>query len=91
MRKFDKSDKGLVWKPQKDPYYGRKPVPDSMIHGVGETGLTKEEEYLNRERKYSVNGADVRKFGSGSGGWHPTDDPYYGRKSVPSTSAYLRA
>lgn len=59
-----------------------------MIQGVGPTGLTKEEEYLNRERKYSVNGADVRKFGSGTkGGWHPADDPYYSRKPVASALA----
>lgn len=65
-----------------DPYYQRKQVPDALTHGVGETGLTPEEEYLNRERKYSVGGSDVRKFGSNSGGFHPTDDPYYGRKAV---------
>jgi hypothetical protein len=47
--------------------------------------LTEEEEYLNRERKYSVNGVDVRKFStSSSGGFHPAKDPYYGRKQVDS-------
>lgn len=56
-----------------------------MIHGVGETGLTKEEEYLNRERKYSVNGADLRKFSNaGKGSYAPGDDPYYTRKPVDS-------
>lgn len=60
-------------------------MPDALIHGVAPTGLTKEEEFLNRERKYSVNGVDVRKFSdSAKGGWHPTDDPYYGRKPVAS-------
>ncbi len=68
-----------------DPYYQRKPIPDAMIHGVGETGLTREEEYLNRERKYSVHGADVRNFSDGTkSGLFPKDDPYYSRKSVHS-------
>lgn len=68
-----------------DPFYQRKPVPDSFIQGVAPTGLSKEEEYLNRERKYSVNGVDVRKFSdSTKSGFHPTDDPYYGRKAVKS-------
>lgn len=66
-----------------DPFYQRKPVPDALIHGVGETGLSKEEEYLNRERKYSVGGTDLRKFGDNAKkGWHPTADPYYGRSPV---------
>ncbi|KAK5943461.1 hypothetical protein PMZ80_004468 [Knufia obscura] len=69
-----------------DPYYQRKPIPAAMIHNVGETGLTREKEFLNRERKYSVNGADVRRFSdSTKSGFHPTDDPYYGRKPVNKT------
>lgn len=81
VRKFDNKSTG-GWKPQSDPYYGRKPVPDSMIHGVGDTGMTKEEEYMSRERKYSVTGVDVRKFDMGKNGWEPVNDPYYHRKSV---------
>lgn len=66
-----------------DPYYQRKPVPVALTEGVGATGLTKEEEYLNRERKYSVNGGDLRKFSTGSkSGLFPMSDPYYARKSV---------
>ena len=64
-----------------EPYYQRKKVPDSFIHGVGETGLTKEEEFLNRERKYSRDGGDLRKFSSTL---EPASDPYYARKSVHS-------
>jgi hypothetical protein len=72
-----------------DPHFSRKPVPDHMIQGVGETGLTKEEEYLNRERKMSVNGVDIRKFStSRNKGIAPQDDPYYGRKPVDSKSNY---
>lgn len=52
---------------------------------MGLTGLTPEEEYWNRERKYSVNGVDVRRFSnSKKGGLEPLDDPYYGRKPVSS-------
>jgi len=73
--------KGKDGKP--DPYYQRKPVPEALTHGVGETGLSKEEEYLNRERKYSLTGADVRKFSSGTkSGFAASNDPYYGRKQV---------
>jgi hypothetical protein len=62
------------------------PNPEAEIDSVGETGLTPDEEYLNRERKYSVNGVDVRKFStSATGGLEPQNDPYYGRKSVSST------
>lgn len=51
--------------------------------GVGETGLSREEEFDNRERKMSVNGVDIRKFGmKADSGWKPANDPYYGRKSV---------
>lgn len=68
-----------------DPHYARKPVPDSLLEGVGETGLTKEEEFLNRERKLSVNGVDLRKFStSRTKGMEPQNDPYYGRKPVDS-------
>jgi len=62
-----------------DPYYQRKAVPETMIKDVGYTGLTKEEEYLNRERKYSTNGADVRRFSNVKG------DPYYDRKPLHSS------
>lgn len=84
VRRFDKgSNSGFH--PQSDPYYGRKPVPDSLIQGVGETGLTAEEEFENRERKYSVTGVDVRRFDTKAGsGFHPSNDPYYARKSVAS-------
>ena len=62
---------------------------------MGPTGLTPEEEYWNRERKYSVTGVDVRKFSnSKTGGFEPQDDPYYGRKQVsckaPTTLLLLR-
>lgn len=84
VRKFDKSNK-FAWHPQNDPFYGRKQVPDSMIQGVGETGLTKQQEYENRERKYSLSGADVRRFdNNGKFSFHPTKDPYYSRKPVHS-------
>ncbi|KAK5460920.1 hypothetical protein LTS15_002983 [Exophiala xenobiotica] len=82
VRRFSNSKKGGI-EPQNDPYYGRKRVSDAEIHNVGETGLTPEEEYWNRERKYSVGGVDVRKFStSKKGGLEPQSDPYYGRKRV---------
>lgn len=60
-------------------------LPDELIKDVGITNLTPEEEYWNRERKYSINGVDVRKFSnSKKGGMEPQDDPYYGRKPVSS-------
>ena len=60
---------------------------EAEIAGVGETGLNAEEEFANRERKYSVGGVDVRRFGSSaSSGFKPTNDPYYGRKRVDSES-----
>jgi len=69
-----------------DPYYSRKPVPDSFIRDIGETGLTPEEEFLARERKYSSkSGKDIRKF------WNPSSkkkggvDPYYQRAQVPDS------
>jgi hypothetical protein len=50
---------------------------------VGATGLTPEEEYWNRERKYSVGGHDVRKFSKGTkSSLEPSSDPYYARKRV---------
>lgn len=68
-----------------DPFYQRKPVSDADIAGVGVTGLSKEDEFLSRERKYSASGVDVRKFGdSAKSGFHPTQDPFYGRKPVAS-------
>jgi hypothetical protein len=52
---------------------------------VGETGLTAEEEYDNHERKMSVNGVDLRKFGTkADSGFKPSSDPFYGRKPVDS-------
>jgi len=84
VRKFSNSRKGGM-EPQDDPYYGRKPVSKKEIEDVGPTGLTPEQEYWNRERKYSVNGVDVRKFStSKTGGLEPQNDPYYGRKQVSS-------
>lgn len=80
IRKFSGKKKG--WHPSDDPYYGRKPVPDSMIQGIGETGLSKQEEFENRERKFSIGGSDLRKFSDAKGGFHPSEDPYYGRKAV---------
>ncbi|KIX07042.1 uncharacterized protein Z518_05019 [Rhinocladiella mackenziei CBS 650.93] len=66
-----------------DPYYNRKPVPDELIKDVGITGLSPEEEYWNREKKYTANGPDVRRFSnSRKDGMEPLDDPYYGRKPV---------
>ena len=59
-----------------DPYYARKPVPTELIAEEGGTGLAKEEEYANRERKLSRNGKDLRHF------WG-TKDSYYNRKPVP--------
>ena len=61
---------------------------EAEIENVGITGLTPEEEHLNRERKYSATGVDVRRFSkSRKGGLEPLDDPYYGRKQVSSQSA----
>jgi len=75
VRKFSN-----VIKPQHDPYYGRKPVAKPQIAGVGETGLTPQEEFENRERKYSLaDGSDARRF---SNVLTPQTDPYYARKSV---------
>ncbi|KAI1621489.1 hypothetical protein EDD37DRAFT_119469 [Exophiala viscosa] len=82
IRKFSSSKKGGL-EPQDDPYYGRKRISNAEIHDIGATGLTPEQEYLNRERKYSVTGVDVRKFStSKKGGMEPANDPYYNRKKV---------
>ena len=57
--------------------------PDAEIVGVGDTGLSKEEEYQNRERKYSVGGMDVRRFSKGGkNSLQPSTDPYYARKMI---------
>lgn len=54
-----------------------------MIQGVGDTGLTPQEEHYNREQKMYVNGVDIRRFStSAEGGMAPQNDPYYGRKPV---------
>ncbi len=67
------------------------PYPDELIKDVGVTGLTPDQEYWNREKKYTVNGADVRRFSSSSkGGLEPLDDPYYGRRRVSSQSSCPR-
>ncbi|KIW84265.1 hypothetical protein AYO20_08199 [Fonsecaea nubica] len=82
VRRFSNSLKGGI-EPLNDPYYGRKPVSKAEIANVGFTGLSPEEEYWNRERKYSATGVDVRKFSSSKkGGLSPQDDPYYGRRRV---------
>lgn len=61
------------------------PLTDEFIKDVGLTGLSKQEEYANRERKMSVEGVDIRKFSnSRKGGMEPLDDPYYGRKPINS-------
>lgn len=91
----DKGDLRKFWNPKGktgslDPHYARKPVPDSMIKGVGESGLTPEEEYLNREKKMFKDGVDLRRFSTSSnGGMAPQNDPYYGRKPVDSKSLTL--
>ena len=58
---------------------------DELIKDVGLTGLTPEEEHWNRERKYSVDGHDVRKFSRGTkNSLEPSTDPYYARKQISS-------
>jgi hypothetical protein len=74
-----------------DPFYNRKPVPDGFIKDIGETGLTPEQEYINRERKYSLaspDGGDIRKFSNPGGGKKRSSkdlDPFYQRKPVPDS------
>lgn len=58
---------------------------DNLIKDVGLTGLSAEEEFWNREKKYTAHGADVRRFSKSlDGGAEPLNDPYYGRKPVSS-------
>jgi len=48
-----------------DPYYTRKPVPDSLVEGTGILGLSKEEAQTARELKLSrggPGGSDLRRF-----------------------------
>ena len=62
-----------------DPYYSRKPIPKDAVADEGLTGLTPDQEYAIRERKYSRDGKDLRKFVSDKG------DPYYSRKKIPDS------
>ena len=88
-RKF--GSKGSIWSgKQSDPHYGRKRVSDAELEGIAPTGLTTQQEYDNRERKYSLaDGTDVRKFGGGgkTGNlWSGNPkDPYYARKNENKT------
>ena len=67
------------------------PSTEAEIVDVGNTGLTPEQEFYNRERKYSATGVDVRRFSkSASGGLEPLNDPYYGRKRVSRECAPCR-
>jgi hypothetical protein len=64
-----------------DPYYNRKPIPDSLIADVGITGLTPQEEYHNRERKFSAaDGTDIRSHSLKA--ITKPGDPYYNRKQL---------
>lgn len=70
-----------------DPYYNRKPIPDSLIQDVGITGLTPQEEYVNRERKYSAaDGTDIRSHSLKA--ITKPGDPYYNRKRVSDAEAH---
>jgi len=70
-----------------DPYYNRKPVPDSLIQDVGITGLSPQEEYLNRERKFSaVDGTDIRSHSLKA--ITKPGDPYYNRKRVSDAETH---
>lgn len=70
-----------------DPYYDRKRIPDSLIQDVGITGLTPQEEYLNRERKFSAaDGTDIRSHSLKA--ITKPGDPYYGRKRVSDAEAH---
>lgn len=69
--------------PKNDPFYSRKPVPDTVIQGSGLPGVSKEEALVTRERKLSTagpGGTDLRKF---SNKFTPAKDPFYSRKPVP--------
>lgn len=69
--------------PKNDPFYSRKPVPDSVIQGSGIPGVSKEEAVIVRGRKLSTagpSGTDLRKF---SNKFTPAKDPFYSRKPVP--------
>jgi hypothetical protein len=70
-----------------DPYYNRKPIPDSLIADVGITGLTPQEEYHNRERKFSAaDGTDIRSHSLKA--ITKPGDPYYNRKRVSDAEAH---
>jgi hypothetical protein len=70
-----------------DPYYNRKPIPDSLIKDVGITGLTPQEEYITRERKYSAaDGTDIRSHSLKA--ITKPGDPYYNRKRVSDAEAH---
>lgn len=87
LRKFSNPKNNVTGK--LDPHYARKPVPDELIADVAPTGMSAEEEYLNRERKYSVGGGDLRKFSTGGkNSLKPLNDPYYARKPVNSRYPY---
>lgn len=74
VRKFSNPGQG------KDPFYSRKRLSKAMITGIGDTGLSPQEEHLNRERKYSLqDGSDARTF---SNTITPRHDPFYGRKKI---------
>ena len=78
LRKFSNS-----LTPQNDPYYSRKPVPNSRVEGSGVPGLSKDEAVIAHERKLSMAGpgkTDLRKF---SNRFTPAKDPFYSRKPVP--------
>jgi len=79
LRKFSN-----LFSPKNDPFYQRKPVPDSLLEeGTGVPGLTKEQAFEAHERKLSTagkDGTDLRKF---SKLFTPAKDPYYQRKPVP--------
>lgn len=53
LRKFSLSATG-GFKPQNDPYYGRKKVDKALTKGIGETYNTPAEDFAVRERKQSI-------------------------------------
>ena len=70
-----------------DPYYNRKPIPKSLIQDVGITGLSPQEEFQNRERKYSaVDGTDIRSHSLKA--VTKPGDPYYARKRVSDAETH---